>query len=401
MATEISHFDVVIVGGGMVGATLAVGFAQQNRSVCVLEAIEPQESWLEEPPLRVSAVNRNSEAWLDSLGVWSNINELHACQFKRLATWEEGSAHVEFSAEEIGETHLGHLIRNEALQLAAYEARNKDERLQSAISFCFSDNLKKLHQDDQKVLLTLESGAQISGSMVIGADGARSSVRELCQIGSSGWDYQQSCLSITVKTDFPTQDITWQEFQPSGPKAFLPLNDGYACFIWYDDHKKISQLLTLNDEALKLAVEQTFNHLPGDFEVIKKAAFPLRRNQANQYVKERVVLVGDAAHTINPLAGQGVNLGFKDNEQLLKELENIDLSAQSQQDFSNLNRALKRYEQKQKAASLLMSTTMDGFYQLFSNDKTPLKIARGTLLSVASKFTFMKKRVMKKALGFN
>lgn len=191
------------------------------------------------------------------------------------------------------------------------------------------------------------------------------------------------------------QDITWQEFQPSGPKAFLPLNQGFASLIWYDSPQRIKQIKQLSHDAIKQQVLETFPKLAGDFEVMQLASFPLTRRQANRYIDGRVVLVGDAAHTINPLAGQGVNLGYKDVMELSEQLRLIDLN-----NNTYVEKALAVYQRKRKAESLIMSSAMDSFYTLFSNDKTPFKILRKGLLSVANKFESAKKLVLKKAVGY-
>lgn len=392
-----NSFDIVIVGGGMVGASLAAGFAQQNKSVLVIERARPENDWLSQPPLRVSAVNRYSETWLQSVGCWNDIDKADKCQFNRLATWEKGTDKVEFSAEELQESHLGHLIRNEALQLACYSALEKNDS--DKVSFMYGGQIDQVQNNTNNVIITGrtkdDKAFTVNTLLLVGADGANSKVRQLAKIGVTGWDYQQACFSITIKTNFATQDITWQEFQPSGPKAFLPLNDGFASLIWYDSKSTITALKGLSDQALKQAIIETFPELPGDFDIIQHASFPLTRRQANQYNNGRIVLVGDAAHTINPLAGQGVNLGYKDNATLLSLMQDSDLK-----DFDRLVKLLKRYTIKRKADSLLMSGVMDGFYHLFSNDKAPLKKARGLMLSLANHFSFAKKSVIKKALGF-
>ena len=390
-----TSFDYVILGGGMVGAALALALCKQNKSVAIIEKALPQANWLEQPPLRVSAINRFSESYLQDLGVWQHINEHSKCVFNQLATWERGVKPLVFDAKDINETHLGNLIRNEALQIAAFE---QFKNLANPPEVLSGLELMSIEQTDNEAVLSFQSSEatiQLQAKLVIGADGAMSKTRQLSGIGISGWDYQQHCLSITLKADFAQQDITWQEFQPSGPKAFLPLANGYACLIWYDSAEKIKELGQLSHVQLKQQVLATFPALPGDFEIVKQAAFPLTRRQANQYFHNRVVLVGDAAHTINPLAGQGVNLGYKDVAVLSKLLNSTDLA-----DLSALTQALKTYQFKQKTGALVMSGAMDAFYKLFSNDIEPAKFARKSLLGVANQFSFARKQVLKKAIGY-
>lgn len=387
------NFDVIIVGGGMVGAACAVAMAKQQRSVALVETQLPDVKALEKAPLRVSAVNLFSERFLTELGIWSNIPTSSSNQFKRLAASEDGVAPLMFTADEIAESHLGHLIRNEALQLAAFA---EIEKTTDAITV-FSSPIKSLVAKEDSVALSFEddAGTQIEASLLVGADGANSSVRKMSKIGTTGWQYQQSCLSITIEADHFEQDITWQQFQPSGPKAFLPLTLGHHALIWYDDARKIKALNALPHSQLKQKITETFPELPGDFNIVQHAAFPLTRMQANQYVKGRVVLVGDAAHTINPLAGQGVNLGYKDVSVLAEMIEGKDIT-----NSVELAQALAKYQRNCKSQSLLMSTMMDVFYQLFSNDNTILSNFRKLALTAANKAGPAKQWVLKRAVGY-
>ena len=390
-----TSFDCIIVGGGMVGAALALALCKQNKSVALIERQLPQHEWLEHAPLRVSAINRFSEDYLSELGLWRHIQDASKCVFKQLATWENGVKPLVFDADEIEQSHLGYLIRNEALQIAAYDEL---EELDNKPVLFTNMDLLDIQQNNELASVFLKSEQEqltLSSKLVIGADGAFSKTRQLAGLGISGWDYQQHCLSITIKTEFETQAITWQEFQPSGPKAFLPLADGYSSLIWYDAPEKIKALSKLDNSQLKQQILDVFPSLAGDFEVVQKASFGLTRRQANQYFNNRVVLVGDAAHTINPLAGQGVNLGYKDVAELVEQLASIDLS-----DLLAVSKSLKRYQLKRKADSLVMSGAMDGFYKLFSNDKAPLKLIRTTMLNVANQLDFARKQVLKKAIGY-
>ncbi|MBU2918551.1 FAD-dependent monooxygenase [Psychrosphaera sp. F3M07] len=391
-------YDVVIVGGGMVGAAQASALVKQQKRVLVIEKYIPNSDVLAQIPLRVSAINLASEQYLTELGVWSHIGETSKCMFNQLATWEQRHKPVIFSATDIQKSHLGYLIRNEALQLAAYdELNNTADHAVDIITDCKLTSIDQTNEQVSVLLTNHVSNETITFhcSLLIGADGAFSQVRSLTDIGTTGWDYQQHCLSLTIKTDFPTQHITWQEFQPSGPKAFLPLEDGYSVLIWYDNAEEIKQLVQLSNEQLKNQVLTRFPDLAGEFDVVAKASFPLTRRQANQYIKGRVVLVGDSAHTINPLAGQGVNIGYKDVEVLSQLLEEIDIK-QSEA----LSAVLKQYENIRKRESQLMSLAMDSFYNLFSNDKTAVKLLRGGLLTLANKFEWAKKQVLKKAVGY-
>lgn len=388
------HFDVIVVGGGMVGATQAIAFKKAGRSVLLIEQNIPQRQWLDAVPLRVSAINLTSEKLLTDLGIWSSIDAKDQCYFNQLATWEHQSNKLMFDSQSLNMPRLGHLVRNEAIQLAAFEL------CQSYVSdkFVISDShIVSLNQSSSEVVLELQatdSLIKVSSNIIIGADGANSQIRQLANIGTNGWQYQQHCFSITIKTEFAAQHITWQEFQKSGPKAFLPLSDGYACLIWYDNAATIKNLLALSNEQLKNEIIQTFPALPGDFEVANRASFPLVRRQANHYYKGRVVLVGDAAHVINPLAGQGVNLGFKDVIELSEKLSSADLS-----DSAALKNAFSDYQFKRKADALLISATMDILYHSFSNNNSTMQLVRNAALSVIEGNGWVKKVALQKAVG--
>lgn len=394
---NLCQFDVVVVGGGMVGATQAIALQNAGLSILLLEQRVPQQDELARPPLRVSAVNLASETLLQSLGIWSAIGESDKCRFDQLATWEQRDNKLIFDATEIERPHLGYLVRNEAIQLAAFDRILNTSENKITLS---NAHLSSLKQDDDKVTLRLsEPGSSknqvdVFAKLVIGADGALSKTRQLAHIGTTGWEYAQHCFSITIKTEFPTQHITWQEFQQTGPKAFLPLENGYSCLIWYDAPQTIAQLKQLSPEALKQKIINCFPPLVGDFNVVTSASFPLVRRQANQYFNGRVVLVGDAAHVINPLAGQGVNLGFKDVETLMELLNNTDLSQ-----HGLLASSLRRYQFKRKADAQIMSGAMDLFYHSFSNDKAVLKSVRNIVLGVVHNQAWLKAQALKKAVG--
>ncbi|MDF5387872.1 FAD-dependent monooxygenase, partial [Vibrio parahaemolyticus] len=244
-----------------------------------------------------------------------------------------------------------------------------------------------------------ESGEQFEANWVIGADGANSKVRQLAGIGVTAWDYRQYCMLINVKTELPQQDITWQQFTPSGPRSFLPLcslsNDdgqvvGQGSLVWYDSPKRIKQLCAMGKPQLR---EEILRHFPaelGDIEVLQFGSFPLTRRHAQSYSSKNCVLVGDSAHTINPLAGQGVNLGFKDVDVLLSVTEHQEKLEDT---------LLAKYERARRPDNLLMQTGMDFFYKGFSNDLGPLKFVRNAALKLAENSGPIKAQVLKYALG--
>ncbi|MDX3773832.1 FAD-dependent oxidoreductase [Chromatiaceae bacterium AAb-1] len=382
-------FDVIIVGGGMVGASVAVKLAQAGMQVAVIEKQTPPPFTADsKADLRVSSLNLRSEAWLQQLGAWQALIQMRVCPYQRLQA-SEGSAVVTFTAEEIGRSHLGHIVENNLVQLALWQQFN--ERI---TVFC-PDGITAFTQTAEQAELTLESGKVLQARLVIAADGARSQLRELAGIGTSGWQYQQACLVAHVKTPYPQQDITWQQFTESGPRAFLPLPGAEASLVWYDDIHKVKQLAGLSPALLQQQIMQHFPEQLGQIEVLSSSWFPLGRMHANRYVCGRLVLAGDAAHTINPLAGQGVNLGFADAEKLTSLLT---ATFEQAKDFA-APQLLKTYERSRRPANLLMMSTMDGFYQAFSSSLPPVRWLRQQSLQLASHAGVLKKLVSRYAVG--
>lgn len=381
--------EVIIVGGGMVGAAMAIKLAQQGARVIIVEQRPiDAEQVLSDPEIdiRVSAINRFSEQLFSQLGAWQVIQSHRQAVYRRLAAFETAEHTLTFSADEINQSHLGHIIENKVIQAALWaQFPQYDIVVHSDLG-----ELISLDTAEQRVTLTFSNTA-LSADLVIGADGAQSKTRALAGIGVTGWQYQQHCMGILIKLDAEQQDITWQQFQATGPVAFLPLQAPYANLIWYHQGETLDTLKQLTPAQLKQAILAAYPPLAGDFEVLRQAVFPLTRQHANQYYAERVVLIGDSAHAINPLAGQGVNLGFKDVVKLAKCLhEQADLGAEA---------ALHQYQQQRKAANLLMMSAMDACYLGFSNQVKGLAWIRQRMLGLANRSGPLKKQVLKYAMG--
>ena len=237
----------------------------------------------------------------------------------------------------------------------------------------------------------------VSTSLLIAADGANSHIRKLASIGTTGWDYQQSAMLINVATEAEQQDITWQQFFPTGPLAMLPLSGRYASLAWYHQRDEIKRLASLTNEQLTEEVNTKFPKRLGKIEVIDKASFPLTRRHANQYVKGRVVLLGDAAHTINPLAGQGVNIGFKD----VKALQNVIANALGEGNVWHSAVVLAAYEKARRADNFMMMSSMDLLYKTFSNTSPLLKAVRNIGLFTAQRSKILKNKALVYACGLS
>ncbi|NMH58819.1 FAD-dependent monooxygenase [Alteromonas ponticola] len=387
--------DFCIMGSGMVGATLALGLVSQGHSVVLIEPHMPQSFSPEQPPdLRVSALSVASVDLLKALGAWEFIEQTRMRAYRQLSVWEAENARTDFTAELVNLPELGYFVENRLLQLGCLQAlANK-----SNFELITSSQVKSIDlSDKQAVNIELNDKQKVSAHWLIGADGARSQVRKAARIACSGWQYEQQALGIIVSMHEPQTDITWQQFTPAGPRAYLPMYDNYAALIWYDKADRVRQLAAMTPAQLKQPTIEAFPDLLGDFDVVFATGFPLTRSHASDYVKGNVVLIGDAAHTINPLAGQGVNLGFRDIEALLAITADADTSAHD----ALRSRLQKEYERPRRRDNLMMMSAMDGFYTLFSNDILPLKLARQSLLTLAQHLPFGKKQVLKYALGLN
>ncbi|WP_126530281.1 3-demethoxyubiquinol 3-hydroxylase [Serratia rubidaea] len=392
MKTSQTGYDVAVVGGGMVGAAAALGLAQAGFRVALLEhqapaAFEPHSA----PDLRISAIGCASVALLKQLGAWQALAQMRSAPYRRLETWEWESARVAFDAAELGLPELGFMVENRLLQLALWQQLQHCDTL----TLHCPARLQALRREDEAWRLTLDDGETLTARLVVGADGAHSQVRKLADIGVSGWQYRQSCMLITVQTGAPQQDATWQQFFPSGPRAFLPLYDDWASLVWYDSPQRIRQLQSMPMTQLEQEIAAAFPARLGAVKAHAAGSFPLVRRHAQRYVLPGLALVGDAAHTINPLAGQGVNLGYRDVDALL----NVLLEAREQGDEWASEAVLQRYQRRRRADNLLMQSGMDLFYTAFSNRLVPLSVARNLALMAAERAGGLKQKALKYALG--
>ncbi|WP_294910369.1 3-demethoxyubiquinol 3-hydroxylase [Tatumella sp. UBA2305] len=385
------QFDVVITGAGMVGAALACGLARHHFRVAVIEHQQPRPfDSLRPPDVRISAIGAASVALLKELEVWEAIVAMRCAPYRRLETWEWQNAHAVFDAASLGLPELGYMVENSVLQWALWEKMQD----QGITVICPAAVSSAEYQGDSWQL-TLDNHQQLTTRLWTGADGANSQVRRQAGIGVSGWDYSQSCMLISVECEAPPGDSTWQQFTPQGPRAFLPLYGNFASLVWYDSVSRIRQLVKMTPEQLTEEVSRHFPSRLGKVRVLSAGAFPLTRRHASQYVRPGLALVGDAAHTINPLAGQGVNLGYRDVDALIEVLADAKGTGSEWWQMS----ALKRYQRKRYKDNLLMQNGMDLFYLAFSNQSHPLMLARNLGLMVAQRGGWLKKKALSYALG--
>ncbi|QIM63839.1 2-octaprenyl-3-methyl-6-methoxy-1,4-benzoquinol hydroxylase [Pasteurellaceae bacterium Orientalotternb1] len=384
--------DVIVIGGGMVGAAAALGLTKIGLNVALIEK-NPLPTFTAGEPydVRISAISAASVALLEQLGAWQTIEGMRVCAYDGLETWEIGGFNTAFHASELGLEQLGFMVENNLIQIGLWQALQAYPNCTQAVGF----SQIFAHRENDIWTVTLDNDRQFSAPILLACDGANSQARRWAGIGLTSWQYRQHCLLAVVKTQLPPQSVTWQQFFPSGPRAFLPLQGDNGCVVWYDSPQRIAELKSLSKAKLSAEINTHFPERLGQVEVVDFGSFPLTRQHAQSYVRQGVVLVGDAAHTINPLAGQGVNLGFKDVKVLL---EVIAQAVEKGEDFTNED-VLRRYEKRRKPDNLLMQTGMDLFYKAFKTELLPVKIARNLALITAQRATPLKKRALKYALG--
>lgn len=385
MTNSVEQYDVVVVGGGMVGAATALGLAKLGLSILLVERQAPNLDWSAEAPLsiRVSALTRSSENILRNLNAWQGIIEKRYLPFDSMRIWESNSKNfMRFDAAEIGEPNLGYTVENDLVQLALWEQIEKTENIVPL----FSENLVALNLPEENssepAVLQFESMVQpqqlrtVEAMLVVGADGANSKSRQLASIGLETKDYEQCAVVGCVKTQKSHENACWQRYTEQGPFAFLAMAGGYSSIAWYLPLDKMQWALSLEDKEFAQQIEIASGGQLGQVtEVAQRGAFALVRRHANHYVKPRFALVGDAAHTINPQAGQGVNIGLLDAAALVEQMQ---LTLQKGRVLGNYP-ALRRYERARRGDNAMVQRSMeffDWFYEQSSNADMKAELRR-------------------------
>jgi 2-octaprenylphenol hydroxylase len=383
------QFDVVIVGGGMVGSTLAVALATEaTLKIAVVEARIPDAIHPDEPyDLRVSALTRSSETILRKLGIWSQLPAERLSAFTDMRVWENSESELHFNSADMGEPWLGHLLENRLLQSAAIA---QCQRLPNITLFSPAEPVNYSPRQ-----LTLDDGSILNASLIIAADGAHSKLRDWASIAFKGQSYQQQGLVCTITTELSHQHTAWQRFLPEGPLALLPLPDTKQCsIVWSLSSTSAERLMALSDAEFIAELNQACESKLGPITTIsQRAAFPLQRQHAERYIDTGLALVGDAAHIIHPLAGQGVNLGLLD----AATLSEVVLQAYEHGRDIGSQHTLQKYQRQRHADNLLMQLSMDMLKQVFSHSLSPLSWLQQTGLRQVNRSTWLKNLFMHQA----
>ncbi len=390
-----ADYDVVIIGGGMVGTTLACALGDSDLKVAVIEARPAEMEWAEDSiGMRCSAITAASQQIFTSLGAWDAMAAMRVSPFREMQVWDgEGNGAVHFDSADIAQDKLGHIVENRVIQAAL--TRRIDDF--DNVELLCPEMLEDQDTSSELVKLTLKERGEITTRLIVGADGANSRVRQHAGIETNGWSYNQSGLVTTIRTELPHQETAWQRFMPTGPLAFLPLNNGCCSIVWSTTPAHADELLAMGDDAFMVALSHASEQRLGNvIEVGPRGAFPLKRQHAETYIGHHLALIGDAAHAIHPLAGQGVNLGLLDAAALAEVL----LTAHTKGKDIGATHVLRRYERWRKGENLIMMTAMDGFKKLFGSEALPLKWLRNEGLTITDKLPLLKNQIMLHAMGY-
>ncbi len=387
------HYDIVIVGGGMVGNTLACALGDTVLRVALIEGQTPSAETPHDYDVRVSAITLASRALFENIAAWEGMRSRRVSPLREMHVWDaQGSGAIHFDAAELGEAELGYIIENRVIVAATLE---RLKQFGNVDVFCPSA-VTAVSTDAARVSVELQGGECLTARLVVGADGAHSSIREWAGIRSRGWNYQQTAIVATVKTVQPHRACAYQVFHSTGPLAYLPLTDGLSSIVWSCDQARAEELLQLDDPAFMQELSIAFGNRLGAMQsVSQRAGYPLSLAHSDHYIGERIALVGDAAHRVHPLAGQGVNLGLLDAASLAQVL----LEAAADKKDIGAHAVLRRYERWRKGGNLAMLAVTDAFKRGFGSQRWPLVPLRNAGMRLADGLGPVKQLIMRHAVG--
>lgn len=409
-----NDLDAIVVGAGPVGAALALALARDGFEVALVEARTPKPWRVEdEVDPRVVALAPDARDLLADLGVWTSIVEQRASAYRHMRVWDAlapGALH--FDAAERGEAALGWIVENRLIQHALWSAIVPGRESQNPAAhghashksgsssgdvrvYCPAE-VAEVENGEDIVVATLVDGTRLRAKLLLAAEGAESSVRGRLGIAFDGCDYGQRAVVAHVTTERPHEATAWQRFQPGGPLALLPLADGRCSVVWSLPEAEAARVLALDDAAFRAELGCAFDFRLGAIvDTTPRLAFPLRLRLAGRYVAGRCALVGDAAHVVHPLAGQGMNLGFRDVACLRRVLREAcergsDIGAAS---------ALRRYERERRSENALAAHGLDAIERVFDARATPVAFARGAALAAVDRVLPIKQWLANQAAG--
>lgn len=387
--------DVAIVGAGIVGCLLANLLAKKlpHFNIALIDKQAPTVFDVNHDiGLRVYAINHASQYLFEELGLWSQLQQQRVCPYQQMTVWHEQDQSLSFDATEIGQTDLGHIIEHDLLHHVLYQSVQQNE----AIQVLCPATVKDLHIESHIARITLDTDTELDAKLVVAADGANSAIRTLCNISVDINSYLQSAIVAVVETEKSHQHTAWQRFLHTGPLAFLPLDDGRSSIVWSLPEQQASILMNTTEAAFASELAEQSQYQLGQVKTVgKRAVFALQQLQAQDYVKPRVALVGDAAHVVHPLAGQGLNLGLNDASVL------VDTVYQANKQGVDIGQyhILKRYARRSQLHNRIMAEAFGGLNQLFASHNILLQNVRGYGLSYMEKAKPLKRFFIQQAIG--
>ena len=393
MKRRLGH-DVAIVGAGMVGAALALSLARAGFDVVVIEP-RPPAPWRAEDDvdLRVVALAPSSIDLLERLEVWTSIAAARACPYRHMQVWDAlAPGQLRFDAADQGIAALGHIVENRLIQHALWRALEAEPH----IALRCPAQVVATEADADRRTLVLADDSRVAARLVVAADGGDSALRQMAGIHTRDRDYGQRAIVAHVATERAHENTAWQRFLPGATLAFLPLSDGRSSIVWSVPETEASRLLALDDDAFCAELGTAFDFRLGVVQATTaRAAFALRLRLAERYLAPRFTLVGDAAHVVHPLAGQGVNLGLRDASELARVLLE---SRDAKRDFAG-DAALRQFERRRRSDDALSAHAFDAIQRVFASEAMPLAALRGAALTVVDAIGPLKRLFADHAAG--
>ncbi|MBS0433146.1 MAG: UbiH/UbiF/VisC/COQ6 family ubiquinone biosynthesis hydroxylase [Proteobacteria bacterium] len=385
--------DVAIAGGGMIGAACALALARRGFDVTLIEAREPAPWHAEDrEDLRVIALAPSSAKLLEELGVWQTVRNARVSPYSRMQVWDAMSgAQLDFDAASEGRAELGWIVENKLLLWTLWQALDA-----AGVRLVCPGEVRDFETRPDRVGLTLGAGESLSARLLVIADGAHSTLRGKTGIRTRGRDYAQRAVVAHVATERPHEAAAWQRFLPGGPIALLPLSDGRSSIVWTLPDAEAQRVLAMDDAAFRDAVGfATDFRLGRIIEATPRASFPLRLQLAQDYATARCVLLGDAAHAVHPLAGQGANLGLRDVAELVSVLSE---AREADRDFTAMH-VLQRYARRRRSADTLDALSFDALARVFAMRAPPLVALRGLGMRAVNASRPLKRKLVVHAAG--
>jgi len=393
-----TDYDIVIIGGHLVGSLFACALENSSYRVAIIDSKDSKANIeiTNNFDQRVFALNIASQRLFENLNLWQSISDLRAFPYHAMSVWDEASTgQLAFDCNDIASAALGYIVEEQVLIKVLHERLNKLTNTKCH----FSLSLANIEKNSDAIHIEFEDQSKISTRLIVGADGQQSLLRTLAGISTHRGRYCQEAIVATVKVERSHQSRARQRFLKTGPLAFLPLSANTCSIVWSLDSDVAQEMLALSISDFEASLTAAFDNSLGQVSLLsERRAFPLNYLHASNYCQPRLALIGDAAHTMHPLAGQGVNLGFMDAAVLAEEIVDFKAANNSNNDPGKFS-GLRRFERSRKGDNLLMLAAVGGFKKLFSSDFSAVRQIRGLGMNVFNKATWLKRKATQQAAG--